>query len=393
MKITELTVTPVAFPDPPLRNSTGVHEPFAIRNIVQLKTDEGLEGAGETYGGQALIDEIMTAREHVVGQDPLSLEQIRSAVRNPRAFSPIEVACLDINGKAQDLSVSELLGGRLRNSIEFSAYLFYKYEDEQDDWGRVMDPEAMLGEAKRFHETWGFKCQKLKGGVLEPDLELQTLRLMRDHFGNEHQFRIDPNAVWSVDTSILMGKAMADLEIEYLEDPCSGMAEMAKVRMEVPMPLSTNMCVVTWEHIHDAVEIGPVDVVLSDHHYWGGLVATKYLGHVCEVFGLGVGMHSNSHLGISMAAMLHGAAVTPQITYACDTHYPWIQEDVIKGEKFMFKEGCLDVPTGPGLGVEIDLDKLARFHEDYVKASQTKRKNERLIKKYEPDWITKFPRW
>lgn len=393
MNITDLRITPVAFPDPPLRNSTGVHEPYAIRTIVQLKTDEGLEGAGETYGGKGILDRLEAVRPLVIGRSPLHLEQLRMTIRDPHVYSPIEVACLDINGKAAGLSVSDLLGGTVRSEVNFSAYLFYKYEDENDDWGRVMDPEAMLKEAQRFHRTWGFKCHKLKGGVLEPELELETLRLLREHFDADHQIRIDPNGVWSVDTSIRMGQAMAKYEIEYLEDPCTGMAQMAEVRENVPVRLSTNGVVTAWEHFPEAVELGPVDVVLSDPHYWGGLVATKYLGHLCEVLGYGVSMHSNSHLGISLAAMIHAAAVTPQITYACDSHYPWIIEDLIKGEMFQFKNGCLEVPRGPGLGVEIDSEKLARFHETYIKVRQSTRDDQRLIKKYEPNWVTRFPRW
>ncbi|MBI2194560.1 MAG: glucarate dehydratase [Planctomycetes bacterium] len=393
MKIAELRVTPVAFADPPLRNSTGVHEPYAIRTIVQVRTDEGLEGAGETYGGQSIVEGIEAARPLVIGQSPTRLECMRMAIRDPHVYSPIEVACLDITGKAMGLSVSELLGGPIRNQVEFSAYLFYKYEDENDDWGRVMDPEAMLREAKRFHRTWGFKCHKLKGGVLKPEEELETLRMLREHFGDSHQLRIDPNGVWAVGTSIRMGKAMAQYNMEYLEDPCSGMAQMAEVRENVPVPLSTNGVVTAWSHFPEAVELGPVDVVLSDHHYWGGLVATKYLGHVCEVLGLGVSMHSNSHLGVSLAAMLHAAAVTPQITYACDSHYPWVKEDVIRGEMFRFQDGCLDVPRGPGLGVEIDPEKLGRLHEKYLRAKQARRDDQRLIRTYEPNWVNRFPRW
>jgi len=393
MKITELLVTPVAFPDPPLRNSTGVHQPYALRNIIQLKTDEGVEGVGETYGGEARQKELEATWEQVLGQDPRNLESLRLRIEEASIYSAIEVACLDAVGKARGESVSQLLGGPVRDRVEFSAYLFFKYEDENDDWGRAMDPEALLGEAKRFHETWGFKCHKLKGGVLDPDSELETLRLMREHFGEDHQLRIDPNGVWSVGTSIRCANAMEELSVEYLEDPCSGMSKMADVRQCVPVPLSTNSVVTRWEHLADAVDVGPVDVVLSDHHYWGGLMATKHLGKICETFGLGIGMHSNSHLGISMATMIHAAAVTPQITYACDTHYPWLQEDLIKGERFQFRDGCLDVPTGPGLGVELDPDKLAQFHETYQKCGLTCRDDQELIRKYEPDWTMKFPRW
>jgi glucarate dehydratase len=393
MKITDLTVSPVAFPDPPLRNSTGVHQPYALRNIVQVETDEGVGGAGEAPGGEAAQKAIEAVRDQLVGHDARNLESLRLQIDAPSVYSAIEVACLDALGKALGLSASQLLGGPVRDRVEFSAYLFFKYEDGNDDWGRVMDPEALLGEARRFHETWGFRCHKLKGGVLSPDQELETLRLLRQHFGPTHELRVDPNGVWSVGTSIRCGNAMEELGVEYLEDPCTGMVRMADIRQCIPVPLSTNSVVTSWEHLADAVDLGPVDVVLSDHHYWGGLMATKFLGKICETFGFGVGMHSNSHLGISMAAMIHAAAVTPQITYACDTHYPWLREDIIQGPMFRFRNGCLDVPAGPGLGVEIDPDKLAKFHENYVRFGHTRRDDEQLIRQYEPDWVVKFPRW
>ena len=393
MKITDFIVTPVAFPEPPLRNSTGVHQPYALRNILQLRTDSGIEGAGEAHGGEKMLGALEAVRDRVVGEDPLNLEALRLAIKDPGVYGAVEVACLDAVGKAHGLSVSQLLGGPVRESVEFSAYLFFKYESEGDDWGRVMDPDAMLDEARRFQETWGFRCHKLKGGVLDPDDELRALCLLREHFGDGHQLRIDPNGVWSVETSIRMGNAMEELNLEYLEDPCSGMTEMADVRQGVTVPLSTNMVVTQWEHFANAVDVGPADVVLSDPHYWGGLRSTKYLGKVCETFGLGVGMHSNSHLGISMAAMIHAAAVTPQITYACDTHYPWLHEDLIKGDRFHFEEGRLAIPTGPGLGVEIDPEKLASFHECYASSGVTRRDDQQLIREYEPNWVVKFPRW
>ena len=79
-------------------------------------------------------------------------------------------------------------------------------------------------------------------------------------------------------------------------------------------------------------------------------------------------MHSNSHLGISMAAMVHSAATIPELAYGCDTHYPWESEDVIK-PRFSFENGCLDVPEEPGLGVEIDETDLARLHERYHRST------------------------
>ena len=128
--------------------------------------------------------------------------------------------------------------------------------------------------------------------------------------------------------------------LEYLEDPTPGIDGMAEVARQAPMPLATNMCVVAFGHLPPAIRQNAVQVILSDHHYWGGLRRSALLAGICETFGIGLSMHSNSHLGISLAAMVHLAAATPNLTYACDTHWPWKTEDVVPGEPFTFSGGA-----------------------------------------------------
>jgi glucarate dehydratase len=190
MKITQVKVTVVAVPDPPLRNCLGVHEPFALRNIVQVETDEGIVGLGEMPGGKALKRRLENLAQVLIGLDPFHLEVLRQRLMalpdtRPKDYAAFEVPCLDIQGKALNRSVADLLGGVVRNPVPFSAYLFYKferYEGQDDDWGEILTPEAMLGEARRFVERYGFKTLKLKGGVLPPEEEVRTLRLLREHF-------------------------------------------------------------------------------------------------------------------------------------------------------------------------------------------------------------------
>jgi glucarate dehydratase len=263
MKIVEMRLTPVAFPDPPLRNSTGVHEPFAIRVIVELVTDDGLSGWGEAAGGDATVAALEAVREHVIGLDPFHREVLKRRVTNPSIYSPLEVACFDLMGKATGRSVSDLLGGALRDPVEFAAYLFYKFDCP--DWGEVLTPEAMVEEAKRFAREHGFTAFKVKGGVLPPDEEIETIRLLRQEFGPTARLRLDPNSIWSVPTSIRVGQALAD-DLEYLEDPTRGMAGMAEVARAVKPPLSTNAVVTRFEHFPEAVRTQAVGVVLSDHH-------------------------------------------------------------------------------------------------------------------------------
>ncbi|HEX3308668.1 MAG TPA: enolase C-terminal domain-like protein, partial [Streptosporangiaceae bacterium] len=134
-------------------------------------------------------------------------------------------------------------------------------------------------------------------------------------------------------------------------------------------------------------------VVLSDHHYWGGLRRSRLLAGICETVGLGLSMHSNSHLGISLAAMVHLAAATPNLTYACDTQWPWKTEDVVAGQPFRFSGGALRVPDAPGLGVELDRDALVRLHEQYLRCGLRNRDDTGYMRRVVPGYERQQPRW
>jgi glucarate dehydratase len=402
LKITDLRATPVAIGDPPLRSAFGLHAPFALRTIVEVVTDDGITGLAETYGGEAPLRALERAKTSVVGRDPWQLTRLRAdiegangrtpdgfawesrALAGPALFSAIEVACLDAIGRATNRPVADLLGGRSRDRIPFAAYLFFKHAGD-DAWGEVMTPEAVVREAQVMVERYGFRSLKLKGGVLEPDREVETILLLREAFGPDVPLRLDPNAAWSIPTSLRLSLRLTDA-LEYLEDPTPGIDGMSAVACQAPMPLATNMCVTEFAHIAPAVAKKAVGIILSDHHMWGGMRATVELGRLCGTFGIGVSMHSNSHLGISLAEMVHVAAAVPELTYACDTHYPWQTDEVIAGGKLPIQDGAVAVPAGPGLGVELDRDALARLNEQYRRAGLSMRDDVTEIRKTIPDW-------
>src|SRR5690242_1501048 len=414
LRISAVTVTPVAFADPPLLNSVGVHEPFALRAVVEVSTDEGLAGLGETYADERHLAALYAAADAIVGADAYHTEQIYRRVQaiaapdtpiasgligdssaTDRVFSPFEVACLDIQGQAAGRPVADLLGGAVRDEVPFSAYLFYKWAGhpgaEPDDWGEALDPDGIVAQARRMVGEYGFTALKLKGGVFPPDQEAEAIRALRLVFP-DHPLRLDPNAAWTEDTSVAVARDL-DGVLEYLEDPTAGIDGMARVARLAPMPLATNMCVVAFAHLPPAIRAGAVQVVLSDHHYWGGLRRSRLLAGICETFGLGLSMHSNSHLGISLAAMVHLAAATPNLTYACDTHWPWKTEDVVAGQPFSFTGGAIRVPDAPGLGVELDRDALARLHEQYLRCGLRNRDDTGYMRRIVPGYERKQPRW
>jgi glucarate dehydratase len=212
------------------------------------------------------------------------------------------------------------------------------------------------------------------------------MRAMQAHFAGKFKLRIDPNARWKTETAIRISKGLKDLNLEYYEDPVRGQAAMAEVRTATGLPMSTNMCVTRFEHVPEAVRRQPVDVVLADHHYWGGITACQELGRICETFGWKVSQHSNNHAGVTMAAMIHLAAAVPQLTMASDTHYPWLVEkwDIIEGGKLPIRGGRMSIPDGPGLGVRLDLDRVARAHELYRKCGMRERDDAATMRMLEP---------
>ncbi|WP_156448306.1 enolase C-terminal domain-like protein, partial [Mycobacterium sp. NAZ190054] len=291
--------------------------------------------------------------------------------------------------------VSDLLGGAVREAVPFSAYLFYKWEGhpgaEPDRFGAALDPDGLVAQARRIVDEYGFTAIKLKGGVFPPEEEMAAVEALSRAFPGV-PLRLDPNAAWTPQTSVKVATGLAGI-LEYLEDPTPGLDGMAEVARQAPMPLATNMCVVAFDQLAPAVAKGSVRVVLSDHHYWGGLQRSRLLAGICDTFGLGLSMHSNSHLGISLAAMVHLAGATPNLTYACDTHWPWKTEDIVKDGALTFVDGAVPVPTSPGLGVEIDDDALAALHEQYLRCGIRDRDDTGYMRTVDPGFELRSPRW
>jgi len=418
--LTRVRVTPIAFRDGPLLNAAGIHEPWALRAIVELETSDGRVGISETYGDEPMLRVLAEAQGLVLGLSPFDLntmeERVRAAIRPvagavefelapgshsaknaAKVTSTFEVAMLDLQGQMLGVPVVDLLGGKVRDTVPYSAYLFFKHAEHierpyaPDAWGEGISPEQVVAQARRMISLYGFRSIKLKGGVFEPAHEIACMRALHAAFPGV-PLRLDPNANWSLATSIAAAEQLDDV-LEYYEDPCPGLAGMAELARHTKLPLATNMVITTLDDFRKGAESGAVKVLLSDHHYWGGLRVTQTLARMCRLWDLGLSMHSNSHLGISLMAMTHVAAAVPNLTYACDTHYPWQEEEVIAGGRVPFEDGAVRVPTAPGLGVTLDRERLAELHDQYRRCGVRNRDDLSQMRKYDPAFTGRQPRF
>jgi len=375
MKIVDIRATTVTVPlEAPLRHANGCHWGRFVRTIVEVETDNGIIGLGEMGGGGESAEAVFRAMKlYLVGHDPARLEEMRFRIANPTAslynnrtqmLAALEFACLDILGQAWDVPVCDILGGRLRDRVPFASYCFFRYPDPRTGSGEVRTIEQLVEHTCELKRRFGFTTHKLKGGVFHPDYELEAYRALAQAFP-EDKLRFDPNGVWSTEQAIRFGQAIENLRNDYLEDPVYGMNGMRRTREKVRVPLATNTVVVNFEQLAANVLNTAVDVILLDTTFWGGIQACVKAAGVCDTFQLGVAVHSSGELGIQLATMLHLGAVIPNLSFAADAHYHHLRDDVIQGGPMRYRNGSIQVPAGPGLGIKLDREKLGQYNELY----------------------------
>ncbi len=406
--VTEMRVVPVAGHDSMLLNLSGAHGPFFTRNIVILKDNAGNVGVGEVPGGEKIRQILEESRPLVVGKSIGSYNSILNGVRAKFAdrdfagrglqtfdlrttihvVTAIEAALLDLLGKFLGLPVAALLGeGQQRDAVLILGYLFYvadrrktnlPYLEEQsskNDWFRLRRDEAItteavlrLAEAAQAH--YGFQDFKLKGGVLAGEAEIETTVALAKHFPKA-RITIDPNGAWSLAEAVRLCKNLRTV-LAYAEDPCgaeqgySGREIMAEFRLATGLPTATNMIATDWRQMSHAVRLQSVDIPLADPHFWT-MQGSVRVAQMCKEFGLTWGSHSNNHFDISLAMVTHVAAAAPGNITAIDTHWIWQDGQRLTREPLPIIKGCIQVPAAPGLGIEIDMERIEAAHELYKK--------------------------
>ncbi|MBK5304570.1 MULTISPECIES: glucarate dehydratase [Gammaproteobacteria] len=404
--ITSMQVVPVAGHDGMLLNLSGAHGPFFTRNIVILKDNAGHTGVGEVPGGERIRQTLEDARALVVGSPIGTYQKILNQVRKTfadrdaggrglqtfdlritiHAVTGLEAALLDLLGQHLDVPVAALLGeGQQRDEVKMLGYLFYvgdrnetdlAYRSEPDadnDWFRVRHEKAMSADAVvrlavAAHARYGFKDFKLKGGVLSGDEEIEAVTALAERFPDA-RITLDPNGAWSLKEAIRLCRDQHHV-LAYAEDPCgaengySGREVMAEFRRATGLKTATNMIATDWREMGHAIQLQSVDIPLADPHFWT-MQGSVRVAQMCHEWGLTWGSHSNNHFDISLAMFTHVAAAAPGEITAIDTHWIWQDGQRLTKAPLQIVDGCVQVPKKPGLGVELDIDQLAKAHELY----------------------------
>ncbi|HEY1649196.1 MAG TPA: enolase C-terminal domain-like protein [Terracidiphilus sp.] len=405
-RVTAMRVVPVAGEDSMLLNLSGAHGPYFTRNLAILTDETGNTGVGEVPGGEKIREVLEEAHALVIGQEIASVNAILDAVRRRfadrdaqgrgqqtfdlrvaiHAVTAIESALLDLLGQFLGQPVAALLGeGQQRAHVPVLGYLFfvgdsrktglaYRRPDESGSgWFRLRDqealtPEAIVRLAEAAHAQYGFNDFKLKGGVLAGAEEMRVIEALAARFP-QARITLDPNGAWSLKEAIALCKGKHKV-LAYAEDPCgaeqgfSGREIMAEFRQATNLPTATNMIATDWRQLRHAIQLCAVDIPLADPHFWT-MQGSVRVAQTCRDNGLTWGSHSNNHFDISLAMVTHVAAAAPGQVTAIDTHWIWQDGQHLTRNPLKIEGGMIAVPQRAGLGIDLDMDAIARAHELY----------------------------
>jgi len=399
MKITGLETTIVAVPfKKPHPESFKVSTGPLIATIIQVHSDEGITGLGEAYGGELTKFIIERAEPLIVDEDPFDVQRIQKRLyaeydlfhvhphKASWALDAITMAIWDLMGKALGKPLYKLWGGAFRKRIPF--------------WGWVHRAplDRMADEAKDLVKE-GYKTLYIKVGI-DPKQDVEAVRVMRETVGDEVEIRVDANQAWSPGTAVRIIKRMEAYDLEMVEQPVSmyDLDGMAEVRRRVSTPILSHESSWTLPDVMNVIRRNAADVIQLDPRWGGGFIGVRKSAAVAEAAGLPVVMHSYSELGVATAAFMQVIASCPNFIYANQTMYLNLVGDVIKGGRLRFEDGCLALPGGPGIGVELDYKEVERYSELYLEEFKD-RKPKKVMDdprahiglKPRPDWVPFFP--
>ena len=253
----------------------------------------------------------------------------------------------------------------------------------------MVSHEQIVEQACCLQEKYGFRNFKLKGGVFEGAYEMDTIRALKKQFPNG-RINIDPNGAWSLAEAIDLCKDMKNV-LTYVEDPCgpeagfSSREIMSEFKTATGLPVATNMIATNWRQFYHAASLKAVDIVLADPHFWG-LEGSLRMAQILNDWGLTWGSHSNNHFDITLTTFAHVAAAAPGKPTALDTHWIWQDGQGLLEDAPKIKDGYLEVPDRPGLGVTLNMDRVMEANKLYNQMPSHDRDDAMAMQYLIPNW-------
>jgi len=361
MKITGITSQIVRLPaEEPLADGPPVFGPTHDFVTLEIATDEGIGGIGLTFFGGALTGALKAAVDGLgaltVGMDPLAHERVAQTLADAAAssgpggiftlaLSAIDIALWDIKGKACGQPVATLLGA-LRSAVPTYAS------------GALMRPiplDAVERSAQRLVER-GFRQVKMQlalPGHTSPDIEVERARVVRNAVGPDIDLMCDINQRWDVRQAISIGRRLEEVEFFWLEDvvACDDFKGMAKVADALATPLAGGEYLYGTVPFRHMMEAGSVDIPMIDVLRAGGITQWMKIAGMAQAFNLPVVSHLLPEIHVHMIAAAPNGLTVEYMPWSCRLY-----EEVPQA-----KNGMLEVPQKPGLGLKFNREILERY--------------------------------
>ncbi len=345
--------------------------------VVKVTTESGLVGWGEGYGPAQMIKAgIEFLAPMVIGESPLDSDLIwhkmfRRSVDYARkgilssAISAIDVAVWDLKGKILKQPISTLLGGRFRERVQVYATGLY-FTDAMDAEGEM---ERLLAEEAKGYVEQGYSAVKMKVG-LGIERDIKNVRAIRKAIGDNVKLAVDSNHAYNVREAIELARKMEEYDIMWFEEPVSpdDYQGYKELRRRTTIPIAGGECEFRCDGFKTLLENRCVDIIQPETGTTGGITEQKRISTIANTYHIEMTPH-NWGTGIIIAANVHIAAnlqyspgrifdKEPLLEF--DRSPNKIREELIT-KPFAAVDGYLEVPTGHGLGIEVDEDKLNYF--------------------------------
>jgi len=363
----KLTTVSVPFTEPEIWS--GGSRPGITSIIVEVLTDEGIVGVGEALPAPSpdvTLAALHGIRALIVGESPFQIEQLVNKVYSVGGFYPfarfancaiagVEMALWDILGKAVGKPVHTFFGGALRDEVSFMYFVQRKTISE------------MVDDAKRA-VGMGFRTIYTKVG-LDYESDVAVVKALREAIGREPRLRVDANEAWSPGTAIRILRAMEPYDLEYIEQPMamSDTEHLKVLRARTRIPIAANQSSWTNRELYQVLAAGAVDIVMTDPHQAGGLLAFKKAAGIAEAAGVPIVFHSFGPLAITTYAAMQVIASSTNFLLDNQTYNHMLSDDVVVVAP-RFEQGKLKLLDTPGIGVELDRDKLQKYSALYEKS-------------------------